>query len=118
MKREFIPVFLLLITILTTKSVYSQAPTTGDCEGAIPVCQDYYFQPNTADGEGNYPNEIQGQQQCPYNCLWGERNSTWYRFTVQTSGMLRFTISPVDQTDDYVWAVYNLTTYDCDDIYN
>lgn len=118
MKREFIPIFLLLITILATKSAYAQAPTTGDCEGAIPVCQDYYFQPNTADGEGNYPNEIQGQQQCPYNCLVGERNSTWYRFTVQTSGMLRFTISPVDQTDDYDWAVYNLTTYDCDDIYN
>ncbi len=108
-----------LFTVVIPQKIYAQdPPTTGDCIGAIQVCQDYYFQPNTANGEGTYPNEILGQQACPYNCLWGERNSTWYRFTVQQGGMLRFIISPVDQTDDYDWAVYNLTYHDCEDIYD
>ncbi len=45
--------------------VEAQVPTTGDCLGAIPVCQDSYFQPNTANGEGNYPNEIRGISYVP-----------------------------------------------------
>lgn len=117
-KLKITTLFLLVIFTFFAKHIMGQVPTTGDCLGAIAVCQDSYFQPNTADGEGNYPNEIKGDQQCDYNCLWGERNSTWYRFTVQTSGLLRFIISPVQQTDDYDWAVYNISSYRCEDIYN
>lgn len=118
MKRKVALSLYGLLLVFGNNILAQDPPTTGDCIGAIQVCQDYYFQPNTANGPGTYPNEILGQQACPHNCLWGERNSTWYRFTVQQGGMLRFIISPVDQTDDYDWAVYNLTYHDCEDIYD
>ncbi len=120
MMKELIKILLLPLAlfILLPFIGNAQEPTTGDCLGAIPVCEDYYFQPNTAAGTGNYPNEINGAQACPYDCLWGERNSTWYRFTVQSDGLLSFVISPVDQTDDYDWAVYNLTFNRCEDIFS
>ncbi len=107
---------LLLYLGLMTSQIFAQVPTVGDCLGAIPVCQGYYFQPNTSTGVGNYPGEVSGAITCPYTCLDGEANSTWYRFTVITSGMLRFTISPVTQSDDYDWAVYNLTNHRCEQI--
>lgn len=106
---------LILLTILYSAS-YAQVPTTGDCLGAIPVCESYYFQPTTPNGVGNYPNEVGTGQDCPYDCLWGEANSVWYIFTVQESGILSFIITPVDINDDYDWALYNLTQYRCEDI--
>ena len=106
---------ILLTGMLSLISV-SQVPTTGDCLGAIPVCEAYYFQPLTSYGVGNYPNEVGTGQDCPYDCLWGEANSVWYIFTVQQSGILSFIITPVDQNDDYDWALYDLTYARCEDI--
>ncbi|MCD4724532.1 MAG: hypothetical protein K8R63_06775, partial [Bacteroidales bacterium] len=103
----------VLLFSLTSNVSYSQTPTTGDCLGAIPVCEAYYFQPLTSNGVGNYPNEVGTGQDCPYDCLWGEINSVWYQFTVQESGLLSFIITPVDLNDDYDWALYNLTQYRC-----
>ncbi len=105
-----------IVFSLTSNLSYAQIPTTGDCLGAIPVCEAFYSQPLTPNGVGNYPNEVGTGQTCPYDCLWGERNSVWYQFTVQESGMLSFIISPVDINDDYDWALYNLTLYRCVDI--
>jgi len=107
---------IVMLLFLVTQHSYSQEPTIGDCLGAIPVCEAYYFQPLTSSGVGNYPNEVGTGQDCPYDCLWGEANSTWYIFTVQTSGMLSFIITPVDPNDDYDWALYNLTLMRCEDI--
>ncbi|MDT8393563.1 MAG: T9SS type A sorting domain-containing protein [Bacteroidales bacterium] len=104
------------ISLLHTVTVIAQVPTTGDCLGAIPVCEAYYFQPSTPNGVGNYPNEVGTGQNCPYDCLWGERNSVWYIFTVQESGILSFIITPVDLNDDYDWALYNLTMHRCENI--
>ncbi len=108
---------LLTVLLISTINLYAQ-PTTGDCLGAIPVCTGYYFQPNTSTGVGSIPGEIYSSGGCPYNCLDGEVNSTWYIFTVQEAGMLRFTISPIDPNDDYDWAVYNLTNHKCENIYS
>ncbi|NQT78245.1 MAG: T9SS type A sorting domain-containing protein [Bacteroidetes bacterium] len=105
-----------LLFSLSSNLSYAQVPTTGDCLGAIPVCEAFYFQPLTSNGVGNYPNEVGNGVTCPYNCLDGEINSVWYQFTVQESGILSFIISPVDANDDYDWALYNLTLYRCEDI--
>jgi gliding motility-associated-like protein len=91
----------------------AQVPTNQDCQGAISVCQDVYVQNNSFIGSGNYPNEING----PVSCLAGEINCVWYTFTVQTSGDLSFTLTPNGATDDYDWAVYNLSSASCADIY-
>lgn len=97
-------------------------PTVQDCMGAIPVCQDFYTQETTYLGSGNYPNEIYNPGgdctlDCPGSCLDGEQNSVWYIFTVQTTGLLRLTIDPFVDNDDYDWALYDVTFLRCDQIY-
>ncbi len=116
-------VLLASIFILSTGSLFAQVPDEGDCLGAIPVCQNVYIEPSIFSGAGNYPNEIPHcyvncETCCPNNCLDGEWNSAWYIFTVQQGGMLRFKIIPDNSSDDYDWAVFNLTTGRCEEIYN
>lgn len=111
----------LVLVILTFVSgiAMAQVPTDQDCLGAIPVCQDIYVQQNSYSGTGNYPNEIPTSGSCPGNCLSsGEKNDVWYIFTVQEGGMLSFTITPNNLSDDYDWAVYSLNEYKCQDIYS
>lgn len=106
--------FLFLINIESK----AQIPTVQDCLGAIPVCQTSYTQPLVYSGSGAYPNEINADQECPRSCMDGEVNTVWYVISVQTPGLLRFVISPVVINDDYDWAVYDLNTFECGDIYN
>ncbi len=106
--------FLLL---LLTFSVKAQTPTTQDCLGAIAVCDYIYVEDSTAAGFGNYFEIPYGGNGCPDDhCMDGERNSRWYIFTVIESGNLRFQITPQEPTDDYDWAVFNLTTRECSEI--
>ncbi len=96
--------------------VFAQVPTTQDCKGAIAVCDYTYHEDSTASGWGNYY-EIPTGQTCPSgHCMDGEKNSRWYVFTVVESGQLRFQITPSTPSDDYDWAVFNITSYSCDDI--
>lgn len=88
-------------------------PTNQDCLGAIPVCQSQYVQNNSFTGEGNIPDEIDNTNSCLGS---GELNDVWYTFTVQQSGLLNFSITPNQLTDDYDWAVYDLTNASCEDI--
>jgi hypothetical protein len=112
----------LLIFSINPSTAIAQIPTVQDCMGAIPVCQDIYVEENSYSGDGNYNNEIYEdlpcESACPGSCLAGEVNSVWYIWTVQAGGMLRLTINPVTDSDDYDWAVYDLTELRCDDIYS
>ena len=89
------------------------APTNQDCPNAIPICQNVYSTSLSYSGTGNILNEITPAISCLTS---GERNDVWYTFTVQQSGNLNFTITPNQFTDDYDWAVYNLTNATCADI--
>lgn len=105
--------FLIVLSYLSlNNNVYSQTPTVQDCPGAIPVCQSVYSQTNSYSGVGNIPGEITGS----ISCLSGEVNGAWYTFTVQQGGNLCFSITPNNMSDDYDWAVYNLTNNSCADI--
>ncbi len=95
-----------------------QPPTDQDCLGAIPVCDYIYVEDSTAAGYGNYFEIPNGGSNCPNHCMACEANSRWYVWTVVESGELRFTITPTVQSDDYDWAVFNLTEHDCEDIYS
>jgi gliding motility-associated-like protein len=90
-------------------------PNNQDCLGAIPVCQSVYNNPNSYVGTGNYPNEISSANTCLGS---GEKNDVWYQFTVQTAGNLCFVINPNSGSDDYDWAVFNLTSNNCADIFS
>lgn len=106
--REKILVFLLLFSIKCN----SQIPTVQDCLGAIPVCQNQYNQSSIYYGNGHYQNEINPN----ISCLDIEYYSVWYTFTAQTSGFFRFSITPNTPSNDYDWAVFNLTNAMCADI--
>lgn len=117
--KNFRIISLILITLVIANSVaHAQVPTVQDCLGAIPVCTDTYVQPTVYGGTGNYPNEINDDQNCPRSCMDGETNSIWYVISVKTGGLLRLVISPVVSSDDYDWAVYNMNSLECSDIYN
>lgn len=88
-------------------------PTAQDCLGAIPVCNSTYSNPVSYVGTGNYLNEINSSISCLGS---GEKNDVWYQFTVQTTGQLCFTIDPVTNSNDYDWAVFDLTSANCSDI--
>lgn len=82
-----------------------------DCNGALAVCQDTYVQPDAYSGVGSIQ-EIPGS-----SCLGSqERNSVWYIFTVQAAGTLSFTIDPNVNSDDYDFALYDITNRNCSDI--
>ncbi len=120
---RFLIVLFIPLVLLYSGQIFSQTPTNGDCLGAIPVCQDVYIEPTIFSGAGTYPSEIPNcyancETCCPNNCLDGEWNSAWYIFTVQQGGMLRFKIIPDNSGDDYDWAVFNLTTGRCEEIYS
>jgi gliding motility-associated-like protein len=106
----------ILVTTLTLNLIcfltFGQTPNNQDCAGAIPVCQATYSQTNSYVGVGNIPGEITGS----LSCLSGEVNGVWYTFTVQQSGNLCFSITPNVLSEDYDWAVYNLTNNNCSDI--
>lgn len=89
------------------------APTNQDCLNAIPVCQSTYNNPTSYSGTGNVGNEINTSISCLYS---GEKNDVWYQFTVQNSGQLCFLIDPTNTSNDYDWALWNLTNANCSDI--
>ncbi|PLX14851.1 MAG: hypothetical protein C0598_00485, partial [Marinilabiliales bacterium] len=118
MKNDIIKLGLLLSFAFLVNTLSAQVPTTQDCLGAIPVCDYIYVEETTAWGEGNYPNEIPSGQSCPNHCMDGEKNTRWYIWTVIESGDLRLTITPGTASDDYDWAVFNLSEWSCEDIYS
>jgi gliding motility-associated-like protein len=100
-------------TLAYSTCVTSATPNNQDCLGAIPLCQNVYTTTTAYAGVGNFNNEINGSLGCLSS---GEKNDVWYTLNVITSGNLSFTISPTVTTNDYDWAVYNLTNANCSDI--
>ncbi|MFM8432159.1 MAG: SprB repeat-containing protein, partial [Bacteroidota bacterium] len=89
------------------------APTNQDCPNAIPICSNTWTTQQSFSGTGNILNEITPAISCLGS---GERNDVWFTFTVQQSGNLNFNITPNNMSDDYDWAVYNLTNASCANI--
>lgn len=102
----------LLLTVYGRATLFSQA-SSGDCLGAIPVCESLYQVPVLDVPPDNVPNEINGILSCLAN---GEDNGVWYTFTAQSNGILHFNIIPYNATNDYDWALFDLTNANCSDI--
>lgn len=79
-----------------------------NCVGATIICQDY-FEPSFFSEDGSIHEEVPNG-----SCLGsGEKNAVWYQFTSYQSGFLGFTIFPNTPSDDYDWAVYDITDNGC-----
>ena len=110
-------VFLLAIICLQAHAqYYSGSPTVQDCLGAIPVCQPVYTTTASYTGHGNVYPEIRNNSLCPL-CMDGEKNDVFYVITVQTNGILRFTLTPNNPSNDYDWSLFNMSNAGCDEIY-
>jgi len=99
------------LALFLSVAAKAQTPTAQDCLGAIPVCQPVYMENTSPSGDGNYDNEINMNISCT-----SELNSIWYVFTVNQNGSLGFLITPNNITDDYDWAVFDITNATCADI--
>jgi gliding motility-associated-like protein len=81
--------------------------STGDCDGAIPLCGGIYTEETSPPGTGNVF-EFTG------TCNNGtETMSLWYTFTVQQAGELSFILTPNNELDDYDWGLFNITDGGC-----
>ena len=107
--KKLLVLFLTIISFQLT----AQPPTVQDCLGAIPVCQQIYFEDQAFSGDGNYNSEINTS----ISCTAGELNSIWYTFTVDNSGDFGFVITPNNYDDDYDWALFDITNANCEDIF-
>ncbi|MBL0050882.1 MAG: hypothetical protein IPP29_04820 [Bacteroidetes bacterium] len=110
----------ILVILITTFSLFinillSQNLPVQDCIGAKFVTQLQYIEDTTYIGSGLYPNEINKFISC---LAQGEKNSIWYKIFVLDDGLLNFSITPHDNTDDFDWAVYNITNSLCSDIFH
>ncbi len=102
----------MLVVASATGTNFGQL--SADCINATPVCNSLYNQPVINYPPDNIPNEINPSSSCLSS---GEDNGVWYTFTVQTPGFLAFNIIPYDNTDDYDWALFDLTNNVCSDIF-
>ena len=89
------------------------AQSAQDCYGAIPVCQNTYSQSTSYTGQGNINDLSPSNQGC---LTTGENNSVWYIVNITTAGSFTFDITPNSATDDYDFALWDLTDKSCDDL--
>lgn len=101
------------VVALSTQGSFGQLSV--DCINATPVCTTLY---NVNALPNPYPpNTIPGEISTTLSCLSsGEQNGFWYTFTAQTTGMLSFNIKPIVSTNDYDWALFDLTNNVCADL--
>jgi len=72
-----------------------------DCQQATGICSSASFSGNS-NGDGN----LEELDFSNSGCLSIEHESSWYRFTAQTSGTISLTLSPQNGTDDYDFAIW------------
>jgi large repetitive protein len=81
-----------------------------NCMDATPICQNFYSQPNANTGQGAIADLTSSNQGCLTN---GEVNASWYILNASTPGSIVFSITPNVATDDYDFAVWDITDTSC-----
>ncbi len=93
-----------------TCSTLGQNPAT-----AFPVCGTSSFVQQTVPACGGRPVPVPG---CGNdNADYGDLNPFWYKFTCFTAGTLGFTITPLTNSDDYDWQLFDITGRDAAEVY-
>ena len=78
-----------------------------DACNALPLCGGKFFTPYSYQGQGL----VNDLTQTP--CGDGEDNSMWLKFSVVNAGQVVFQIIPLDTSDDYDFAVLDVTDVEC-----
>ncbi|HET8572547.1 MAG TPA: PKD domain-containing protein [Edaphocola sp.] len=104
-----------LLLFFTSRPVLAQnvlppdQPEQDACN-ALVLCGNSFTTPYSYQGTG----QVADLSTTP--CGGGEGNSMWMRLTVNTAGIIVFTIEPLVSTDDYDFAVLDITNTPCDSI--
>lgn len=85
-----------------------------DACNALRLCHGIFFTPKSYQGIGEKTDII--STPCSVGKNVGENNSMWVRVTIATSGAMIFNIIPKDTSDDYDFAVLNITNTTCSDL--
>jgi len=115
MTKRFIYLFILAITACLSLPYASFSQTLlppdqpeQDACNALPLCGGKFFTPYSYQGQGLVM-DLTSTPCGPY----GEDNSMWLKVTVANAGQIVFKIIPVDTSDDYDFAVLNVTNVSC-----
>ncbi len=110
---KFLFFYLSLIFILSVQSQAQLLPPNQpeqDACNAVLLCGNKFFTPYSYK-------DIGLKRDMPATpCNSPEANSVWLKVIVKTPGSIVFSIVPIDTTDDYDFAVVDLTGKDCDKI--
>jgi hypothetical protein len=88
--------------------------TVADCLGAKTICDAVYDEPSPETmGLGGILNELPTG-----DCIPEEKNGIWYSFSPQNTvnANLKFRITPNVNTNDYDWAIFDMTNTTCEDL--
>jgi gliding motility-associated-like protein len=91
-----------------TCTTRGQTPAT-----AFPVCGTGFFKQQTVP--------LCGNRALPSKCSSDnvtDTNPFWYKFTCFKEGVLGFTITPNDLSEDYDWELYDITDHNATDVYS
>ncbi len=95
--------------ILIAQSLPPLQPEQDACN-ALQLCGGSFYTPYSYTGFGTIKEQSQ-----PAACF-DESNSVWFRIVVTAPGIIVFSITPVNTTNDYDFAVYDVTGLTCNDI--
>lgn len=107
--------FILLITVLVAFKGYAQSCSLPGMtpENAIPVCGTSVFHQSQVIN-------CTGPDVAQTGCSVGVTSSSsfWYKFTCFQTGTLGFLISGIASTDDYDWALFDITGRNPRDVFS
>jgi gliding motility-associated-like protein len=85
-----------------------------DCPTAQLLCDPSSFTVGTINAGGGAITGPGSDEDLVATCFGSdERQAQWYQFSVNTSGDLEFQVAPNTWSDDYDWAVFDITATGC-----
>lgn len=103
MKKLFLFVLLFIGVLYSFSQSYVDISNTGTCRNALDISRFSIFGPTTA------PEEIGGNN----NSFDLAKHPTWYKFTVQKTGILLFDIIPHNVGDNYDFMLFKAESDFC-----
>lgn len=109
MKRLFLLLFYCCLAHLAEAQIQLLPPNQPEQDAcdALEICGNTFTSPYSYQGIG----QISDLTNTP--CFGGEGNVMWFRMNIVTGGIIVFTIAPLNQTDDYDFAVVDITGKTC-----
>jgi gliding motility-associated-like protein len=112
--KQYLCGFILVITaclslpyLSFSQNILSPDQPEQDACNALPLCGGKFFTPYSYQGIG-LVSDLTGTP-----CGAGEDNSMWLKVTIANPGQIVFKIIPLNPTDDYDFAVLDVTNVDC-----